>query len=80
MFSLLSCNKISSEKNGFNILKVQYNAPTIKIEESDEEAQKGQRIYKLDSNIKAFDGSSDVESFLFVAKSKNKLLFQIIVF
>ena len=69
MFSLLSRNKISREKNGFNLLKVQYNAPTIKIEESDAEAQKGQRIYKLDSNIKPFDGSGDVESFLFVAKS-----------
>ena len=62
-----SLNKLNREKNEFNLLKVQYNAHTIKIEDSDEEAQKRHRIYKLDSNIKAFDGRGDVENFIFVA-------------
>ena len=60
-------SKLNRDKNEFNLLKVQYNVSTIKVEDSDEEPQKGHRIYKLDSNIKAFDGRGDVENFIFVA-------------
>jgi hypothetical protein len=60
-------SKLNRDKNEFNLLKVQYNAPIIKVEDSVEEPQKGHCIYKLDSNIKAFDGRGDVENFIFVA-------------